>query len=119
MQTLSITLSKLDIVMNQFALVLTTTDSADSAQKIAHALVERRLAACVNLVPGITSVYRWKGTVESAQEYLVLAKINRACFVEVRDAIHELHHYEVPECVLLEIADGSAGYLGWLASNLA
>ena len=105
--------------MAEAGIVLTTTSSEDEAKKIAHALVERRLAACVNIVPQITSVYRWQGKVESANEWLLLIKTTHIAFPQVRDAIHELHSYEVPECVLLEIADGNQQYLAWIAENTA
>lgn len=99
------------------AIVLTTASSEDEAKKLAHALVERRLAACVNIVPQITSVYRWQDKVENASEWLLLIKTTHRAFSKVRDAIHELHSYEVPECVLLEIAEGSPQYLAWIAEN--
>ncbi|HLY97654.1 MAG TPA: divalent-cation tolerance protein CutA [Candidatus Angelobacter sp.] len=105
--------------MAQAGIVLTTASSEDEAKKLAHALVERRLAACVNIVPQITSVYRWQGKVESACEWLLLIKTTHSVFSKVRDAIHELHSYEVPECVLLEIAAGSPQYLAWIAENTA
>jgi len=98
-------------------LVLTTAGSADEAKKIAHALVERRLAACVNIVPRVESVYRWKGQVESAEEWLLLIKTRSSAFERVRDAITELHSYELPECVMLELAEGDKAYLDWLAKN--
>ena len=101
------------------AIVLTTASSEDEAKKLAHALVERRLAACVNIVPQITSVYRWQDKVENASEWLLLIKTTHSAFPQVRDAIHELHSYEVPECVLLEIAEGSSQYLAWIAENTA
>lgn len=103
--------------MTPMCLVLTTAGSADEAKKIARALVERRLASCVNIVPRIESVYRWKGQVESAEEWLLVIKIRAAAFERVRDAIEELHSYELPECIMLEIAEGDKAYLDWLAKN--
>ena len=103
--------------MNPMCLVLTTAGSADEAKKIAHALVERRLAACVNIVPRIESVYRWKDQVESAEEWLLLFKTRSSAFERVRDAIEELHSYELPECIMLEIAEGDKAYLEWLEKN--
>lgn len=103
--------------MNPMCLVLTTAGSADEAKKIAHALVERRLAACVNIVPRIESVYRWKGKVESAEEWLLVIKTRAAAFDRLRDSISELHSYELPECVMLELAEGDKAYLDWLAKN--
>lgn len=98
--------------------VLTTAGSQEEAQKIAHALVDRKLAACVNIVPRIESVYRWQGKVESATEWLLIVKTTTKAFESVRDAIQELHSYELPECVMLEITDGSEGYLAWIDDNV-
>jgi periplasmic divalent cation tolerance protein len=98
-------------------LVLTTAGSQEEAKKIAHALVERRLAACVNILPQIESVYRWQGKVESATEWLLVIKTRASSFERVRDAIQELHSYELPECVMLEVAEGDKAYLDWLAKN--
>lgn len=98
--------------------VLTTAGSQEEAQKIAHALVERKLAACVNIVPRIESVYRWQGKVESTTEWLLIVKTTAEAFPSVRDAIKELHSYDLPECVMLEIADGSEAYLGWIGENV-
>ncbi len=105
--------------MTQARIVLTTAGSQDEAGKIAHALVERRLAACVNIIPQIESVYRWQGRVESATEWLLIVKIQSSAFAQVRDAIRELHSYELPECLLLEISDGSTDYLSWIADNVS
>ena len=102
----------------QARVVLTTAGSQEEAQKIAHALVDRKLAACVNIVPRIESVYRWQGKVESATEWLLIVKTTAKAFESVREAIQELHSYELPECVLLEIADGSEGYLAWIDDNV-
>jgi len=99
-------------------LVLTTTGSQAEAEKIAHALVDRRLAACVNIVPKIQSVYRWEGKVETAEEYLLLVKTRQGRETDVCAAIRELHSYELPECVVLSIEDGSAEYLKWIADSV-
>jgi periplasmic divalent cation tolerance protein len=103
--------------MSQARVVLTTTGSYDEARKIAHALVERRLAACVNIVPLIESVYRWQENVETAMEWLLLIKTQADSFDRVRDAVKELHSYDLPECVMLEVAAGSQEYLKWLAES--
>jgi periplasmic divalent cation tolerance protein len=100
--------------MTDKRIVLSTAGSEQEAHKIAHILVKRRLAACVNIVPRVQSIYRWKGEIESAQEWLLLIKTRADKFPAVRDAIGELHSYEVPECVVLEIEDGSLPYLQWL-----
>jgi periplasmic divalent cation tolerance protein len=100
-------------------LVLTTAGSREEAQRIARALVERRLAACVNIVPQIESIYRWKEKIEAADECLLLIKTTSSAFERVRDAIKELHSYELPECICLEIEDGSAEYLKWISDSLS
>jgi periplasmic divalent cation tolerance protein len=95
-------------------IVLTTAGSEEEARKIARHLVENQLAACVNLVPRVESIYRWQGKVESAAEWLLLIKTTARSFPAVRDAVGKLHSYEVPECIMLSIEDGSALYLQWL-----
>ena len=100
--------------MTDKRIVLSTAGSEQEAHKIAHILVKRRLAACVNIVPQIQSIYRWKGEIESAQEWLLLIKTRADKFPAVRDAIGELHSYEVPECIVVAIEDGSLRYLQWL-----
>jgi periplasmic divalent cation tolerance protein len=100
--------------MTDKRIVLSTAGSEQEAHKIAHILVKRRLAACVNILPRVQSIYRWKGEIESAQEWLLLIKTRVDKFPAVRDAIGELHSYEVPECIVLEIEDGSLPYLQWL-----
>lgn len=99
-------------------IVLTTAGSREEAQRIARALVDRQLAACVNLLGPIDSIYRWKGQVEEAQEWLLLIKTTAPGFAAVRDAIGELHSYELPECISLEVTDGSPDYLRWLGEQV-
>jgi len=99
-------------------IVLTTTASKDEAEQIAHALVERRLAACVNITGPVQSVYRWKEEVESSQEWLLIVKTTAGAFARVCDCIRELHSYELPECVELAIENGSAEYLKWIETNV-
>ena len=98
--------------------VLCTCETEDEARRIAHALVQARLAACVNIVAGARSVYRWKDNVEEASEFLLIVKTSRALFGQVRAAIERLHSYELPEAIALPIADGSPRYLEWLAAGL-
>ncbi len=104
--------------MTDKRIVLSTAGSEEEARRIARALVERRLAACVNIVGPIHSVYRWKGAVESAPEHLLIIKTTVAAFPRVRDAIRELHSYELPECVMLSIEAGSDDYLNWIAESM-
>jgi periplasmic divalent cation tolerance protein len=103
--------------MTDKRIVLTTAGSEDEARKIAQHLVERRLAACVNIVPHIESIYRWQGKVESSREWLLVIKTTAEQFARVRDAIRELHSYDLPECIAVAIEDGSPEYLRWLADS--
>jgi len=102
--------------MTDKRVVFTACGSAEEANRIARELVERRLAACVNIVPGVESVYRWKGEIESAAEWLLIVKTTAAAFEKLREAISELHSYDVPECVALTVEDGGADYLEWIAT---
>jgi periplasmic divalent cation tolerance protein len=104
--------------MTDKRIVLTTAGSQEEAQEIAQALVERHLAACVNIISSLESIYRWQGEVEHAQEWLLLIKTTASAFAKVRDAITELHSYDVPECILLSIEDGSAAYLDWIGESV-
>jgi periplasmic divalent cation tolerance protein len=104
--------------MTDARIVLTTAGSSEEAEKIAGAIVERRLAACVNIIPQIRSVYRWHNAVEKATEWLLVIKTRSGAFEQVRDAIKELHSYELPECIMLEVGEGSKGYLDWIAENV-
>jgi periplasmic divalent cation tolerance protein len=104
--------------MTDKRIVMSTAGSEDEARKLARHLVEHQLAACVNIVPRIESIYRWQGKVESSQEWLLLIKTTAENFPAVRDAIRELHSYELPECVLLTIEEGSPNYLQWLADSV-
>jgi periplasmic divalent cation tolerance protein len=103
--------------MTNARIVLTTAGSQEEARKIAQALVERRLAACVNIVPHVESIYRWQGKIETAEEWLLLIKTQAELFDRVRNAVKELHSYDLPECVMLEVAAGSPEYLDWIAKN--
>ena len=103
---------------HRFQLVLTTTDSKSVAERIAHELVERRLAACVNLVDPVRSVYRWEGQVVSSEERLLIIKTSVERFPQVAAAIRELHTYDVPEIVAVPLTMGDERYLSWLAGCL-
>jgi periplasmic divalent cation tolerance protein len=104
--------------MTDKRIVLSNAGSEDEARMIARYLVEQRLAACVNIVPRIESIYRWQGKVESSREWLLIIKTTVERFPEVRDAIWGLHSYELPECVAVNIEDGSPEYLQWLADSV-
>jgi periplasmic divalent cation tolerance protein len=97
--------------------VLVTTPTPERAAEIARALVEERLAACGNVLPGIRSIYRWEGKVQDEEEALLVLKTTRARFDALRDRVLALHPYQVPEVVALAIDAGSAPYLAWLAAE--
>jgi len=98
-------------------IVLTTAGSKDEAKRIAQSLVESRLAACVNMINKVESVYRWEDNVQTAEEWLLLIKTTSANFEPVKEAIHKLHSYELPECISVEIADAEEGYMKWIKEN--
>jgi periplasmic divalent cation tolerance protein len=104
--------------MTDKIIVLTNTASQEEARKIASALVERRLAACVNIISGVESTYWWKGKIETAPEWTLLIKTLRSNFQAVRDAIRELHSYDLPECIALVVDDGSSDYLNWIGESV-
>ena len=99
-------------------IILTTAGSAEEARKIATALVEQRLAACVNIVPQVESVYRWQDKVETAREWLLVIKTSQKRYKAIEKAIRELHSYELPEVVSVAIEGGSKDYLKWLAGQV-
>jgi len=104
--------------MTDKIIVLATAGSKDEARKIGRALVERMLAACVNVVPQVTSIYRWEGEIEEAKELLMVIKTTRAAFEDVRAVVLELHSYDLPECISLAIEDGSLEYLSWIGQSV-
>ena len=105
--------------MSDAVVVLSTVGTAEDASRIARALVERRLAACVNVVPGVRSVYRWQGRVEEDDERLLVIKTRRERFEALREALLALHPYELPEAIVLPIEAGHAPYLAWLDESVA
>jgi len=104
--------------MTDKRVVLTTAGSHEQARKIARGLVEQRLAACVNIVAKVESVYRWQGKVEEAQEFLLVIKTTEAAAAQVQDAIRDMHSYELPECIVISITDGSESYLKWIGESV-
>ena len=103
---------------SQPIVVVMTAATAEEAERIAEALVERRLAACVQVLPEIRSVYRWKGEVARDTEVLLLAKTIRAKFDKLEQAVRAIHSYETPEIVALPVTAGSEPYLNWLVSEV-
>lgn len=101
--------------MLQPLLVLTNVPDAAIAQALAEQLVEKRLAACVNILPAVQSVYQWQGAVERANEFALLIKTVQARYAEVQAAIKAVHPYDVPEIIALPIVEGLPAYLDWIA----
>ena len=104
--------------MTDKIVVLSTCGSEEEAEKVARALVEQRLAACVNVLPRIRSYYHWKGAIESADEFLLVIKSTRELMPALQAALEKEHSYEVPELIALPVVDGSPNYLSWLDASL-
>jgi periplasmic divalent cation tolerance protein len=104
--------------MTEALIVLVTVPNAETADKLAEALVGERLAACVNIVDGVRSIYRWQGAVERDDELLCIVKSTRGAFERLRARIVELHPYDVPEVIALPIEHGHAPYLAWLTGSV-
>ena len=105
--------------MSDVLLILCTFPDSEQARQIGTLLVERQLAACVNLLPAVESIYRWQGKVETAAEVLAVFKTTAAAFPAFQQALAELHPYEVPEILALEPAAVAAPYRVWLLNNVA
>jgi periplasmic divalent cation tolerance protein len=99
---------------NGAVVILVATPDEESAERVARSLVEDRLAACVNTLPGVRSVYRWRGSVEVAGEVLLVVKARREDVESIAQRVQQLHPYEVPEVIALDIVEGHAPYLEWL-----
>jgi len=105
--------------VSERVVAFSTVGSAQDAERIAHALVERRLAACVSVVPGVVSHYRWQGAVERAEERLLVIKTRGDRLEALRAALVALHPYELPELVALPIAGGHPPYLAWIDESVS
>jgi len=102
----------------ELKLVMTTCASRELADRLADTLVERRLAACVNVLPGVRSTYRWAGAIEQSDEVLLMIKTAQTELTAIEATIRSLSGYELPELVAVEIAGGSADYLAWIAASV-
>ncbi len=100
--------------MPEFIVVLLTCGSEEEALKIAHSLVEERLAACVNLISPVRSIYRWEGKIWDEKEWILIIKTQKERFEELEKKVKSLHSYSVPEIIGLPIVEGSSSYLQWL-----
>lgn len=97
-----------------YCLVLTTTPNMEEAKKIAHHLVENKLAACVNIIPQIVSIYKWNDKINEEQEYQLFIKTRKSIFEKVKDTILTLHSYELPEVIMVSVKKGHKDYLDWI-----
>jgi periplasmic divalent cation tolerance protein len=100
--------------MTDYIVVFVTCASEKEGEKIAQALVQEKLAACVNIVPGLKSVFRWKGKISTEEEVLLMIKTKDVLFEKLKKRVMELHSYEVPEIIALGILTGYEKYLDWL-----
>lgn len=100
-------------------IVFTTFANSDDAARVVRTLVEERLIACGNLLPGARSLYRWQDKVEDQPEVVVLMKARKQDWVALQSRLHELHPYETPECIAVRIAAGAPKYMAWLEAVLA
>ena len=103
--------------MTDVVLILTTVPDGDAGETIARALVDERLAACVNVLTPMTSLYRWKGVVERDLERQLVIKTTAHRIASIQSRLRELHPYELPEFLVLPVSEGSAAYLEWVASE--
>lgn len=100
--------------MTDKIVVFSNCGSAAEARKVARHLVERRLAACVNIVPGVRSIYHWQGKIEDEREWMLVIKSTRPLFEQLQSELRKVHSYQVPEVIALAVVDGSPDYLGWI-----
>ena len=99
-----------------FAIILTTASAVEEGQSIANILVEKELAACVNIIPNISSVYRWEGQIQSESEVLLLIKTTKDLEAKVYREVQKVHSYDTPELITLPITNGSETYLDWMTA---
>lgn len=101
---------------DDYIIVLTTCNSSEIASSIAESLVSNKLAACVNIINGVESVYQWQGKIEHDKEILLIIKTQRSLYSQLEQAIQELHDYELPEIIAVPINTGEKNYLNWIQS---
>ena len=104
--------------MTDKILVFSACESQQEAEKIALSLIEKHLAACVNLIPGVESIYRWRGVLERSKEFLLVIKSSRELLPDLQAELSRMHSYEVPEVLAIPIVDGAEAYLNWMDREL-
>jgi periplasmic divalent cation tolerance protein len=107
-----------EALVTEMLIVFSTFPDADTAARVVRVLVEERLIACGNLLPGVRSLYRWEGKVEDQSEVMALMKTRKQDWPALMSRLHEMHPYKTPECLAVRIASGSPGYLAWLEEVL-
>ena len=104
--------------MTDKIVIFSTCPTAEEAEKVAKTLIEKHLAACVTLIPGARSIYRWQGAIEEASEHLLLIKSRRDLFAQLKEELGSVHSYEVPEILALPVVEGSPAYIDWIDKEL-
>ena len=104
---------------SKHVIVFITTDSEKEAEQIAHVLLEQKKAACVNIVPGVSSYFWWENNIDSARENLLIVKSSAALLPEIVDLVKKAHSYEVPEIIALPIIGGNRDFLDWIDKNVS
>jgi len=105
--------------MSNVVLVLSTAPDDDSTDALARTLIEEKLAACVNVMPPMTSIYRWQGAIERSVERQLIIKTMRSALPALRARVLELHSYDLPEFIVIDVTSGSAEYLAWIAAEVS
>jgi periplasmic divalent cation tolerance protein len=105
-------------MQNVYVIVIVTTASKQEAEKIAHHLLKKKLIACANIIGPVSSLFRWSGKIEKAEEYLIFMKSRKDLFDKLSETVKTLHSYEVPEILVLPVVDGLKAYLDWLGNCL-
>ncbi|MDH5433905.1 MAG: divalent-cation tolerance protein CutA [Gammaproteobacteria bacterium] len=103
---------------DQYSLCITTVNDSHEAEKIASQLLQQKLVACVNIIDKVKSLYWWQGKVETDQEYLLLMKTSRSCINRLQSSLLNIHPYQTPEFIVLDITNGSPDYLNWLSDSV-
>jgi periplasmic divalent cation tolerance protein len=102
----------------EYIQIFTTTENKEDAEKIAKSLIEKRLAGCIQIIGPISSIYWWKNKIETSQEWLCIIKSKKKLYEEIEKSIKEIHPYEIPEIIAMQIISGSKDYLKWLDNEL-